>query len=508
VLLDVVAARPDDLALDDLTRRRTWAEELDRATRVGHLLRDEAGIAVGGHAAMLVGNRVEFVELALGALLGGAWITPVNWHLTPDEVAFVLEDSGSRVLFVDPDHEAVGRAAAAQVGGVPVIVVGDELDGLLADSGDGPFPLDGPPGGTMVYTSGTTGRPKGVKRGTQPTLGDQLAFIVRSGQVLGLDGAGPHLVTGPLYHAAPVGFAVMDHHQGAPMVVMPRWDPARTLHLVEERGVRDTHLVPTMFVRLLRLDDDVRARFDPSSLHTVLHGAAPISTAVKRSMIEWWGEVLVEYWGGSEGGVVTVASTADWLAHPGTVGRAVPAYEVLAVDADTHEPVAPGTDGVLYCRHRHTDTVFEYHNDPVKTAGAHLGPGTYTLGDVGSVDAEGYVYLADRASNMIISGGVNIYPAEIEQVLAEHPAVADVAVFGIPDEEWGEQVKAAVELADGVEASPALVDELLAFARGRLAGYKVPRSVDVEAELPRYPTGKLHTRVLRERYWRDHDRRI
>ena len=510
-LLDVVAARPTEVALDDLTRTRTWTELLDRSTRLGHVLRDRFGLAAGEHAAMLMGNRVEFVELATAALLSGTWITPVNWHLTAEEVAFVLEDSGARVVFVDPDFEAVARDAVARTGApVPIVVVGPELEALVAAADASAFDPAGPAGGNLFYTSGTTGRPKGVKRAVAGTLGEQLQALPASGDLLGLDGGGPHLVAGPLYHAAPVGFAVMDLHNGAPMVILPRWDEARALQLVAERRIHNTHLVPTMFVRLLRLPDEVRTAADTSSLHTVLHGAAPIAPSTKVAMIEWWGEVLVEYWGASEGGVVTLVDSADWLAHPGTVGRAIPTHEVFAADPADPEgvPLPPGEVGTLWCRNLRHDRVFAYHNDDAKTAAAFRAPGTYTIGDIGSVADDGYVYLADRASNMIISGGVNIYPAEIEQVLIEHPAVADVGVFGIPDDEWGEQVKAAVELAEGWAPSDELAEELRAFARDRLAGFKVPRSIDFEDELPRYPTGKLYTRLLKERYWADRGRVI
>jgi long-chain acyl-CoA synthetase len=314
-------------------------------------------------------------------------------------------------------------------------------------------------------------------------------------------------VTGPLYHAAPLGYAFIDLQNGATMVIMPRWDELRALALTEDRRIHNSHLVPTMFVRLLRLPEEVRARFDPSSLATVLHGAAPVSVAVKTRMIEWWGPVLLEYWGASEGGVVTTVGSEDWLANPGTVGRAVPSYEVFTTDPDGQRlPV--GEVGTLWCRNTVSNSVFEYHNAPEKTAEAFLEPGTYTIGDIGRVDADGWVYLADRAANMIISGGVNIYPAEIEQVLVEHPAVADAGVFGIPDEEWGESVKAAVELIDGEQASSDLEADILSFARRHLSGYKVPRSIDFEVALPRHPTGKLYTRLLRDKYWQGTERSI
>jgi long-chain acyl-CoA synthetase len=508
VLLDGLArdpdGDPDGLALDDLTRTRSWHELADRATRVGHLLRDEFGIPPGGHAAMIVGNRVEFVELSLGAMIAGVWLTPVNWHLTAEEAAYIIADSQSTVVFADPEYEATARAAARAL---PVVVLGDQLDAALAAAGTDDFDREGVAGGSMLYTSGTTGRPKGVKRATQTTIDRQLGLSRLTGPVVGLDGAGPHLVTGPLYHAAPLGFATIDLLNGAPLVIMPRWDDAQALELIESRQVHNSHLVPTMFVRLLRQPDEVRAAFDPSSLGHVLHGAAPVSVPVKTRMIDWWGPVLVEYWGASEGGVVTMVGSEDWLAHPGTVGRAVPSYEVYAADPEGHRLPADEI-GTLWCHNQVSTKIFEYHNAPEKTASAFLEPGTYTIGDIGRVDADGWVYLADRAANMIISGGVNIYPAEIEQVLIEHEAVADAAVFGIPDEEWGESVKAAIELIEGFEASPELEAAILAFAREHLAAYKVPRSIDFLPELPRHPTGKLYTRLLRDEYWRDTDRSI
>jgi len=507
-LLDLVAADPDAPALDDLERTRTRGELLDRAVRLGRWMLDDGGLEPTGHAAVLMGNRVELLDLLLAAQLSGVWLTAVNWHLTPGEIAYILEDSGSSVLFTDLEHEPAAREAAGLLAGasglpaVEVVVAGPALDALAAGARDEPFPLDGPGGGTMLYTSGTTGRPKGVKRVRSASLGATLATTAASGALLGLDGQGPHLVTGPLYHAAPLGFAAIDLANGAELVIMPRWHEERCLRLIEERSVRNSHVVPTMCVRLLRLPGDVRAAFDPSSLSTVLHGAAPIAPSTKAAMIEWWGPVLTEYWGSTEGGVFTLVDSEAWLTKPGTVGKAIPIYDVFAVDADG-SALPPGEVGTLYTKNKITEEVFEYHQAAEKTAAAHLAPGTFTMGDVGHVDDDGYVFLSDRAANMIISGGVNIYPAEIEQVLIDHPAVADVAVFGIPDDEWGEQVKAAVELTPGLVASPDLEAELIGFARERLAGFKVPRSVDFEDELPRHPTGKLYTRLLRERYWAD-----
>jgi len=502
VIFPRAAAEADAVALDDGVRRRSWSELEDRVWRLAGLLRDELGVGPGEHAALLMENRLEGVELIVAAILAGIWITPINRHLAAAELSYVLADSRARVVFSDARCAAAARAAGAS----ELQLVGETLDARLAERPPTPLDLAGPAGGNMIYTSGTSGRPKGVKRRRPPTLEAALAGARAYGASVGLDGSGPHLVTGPLYHAAPLMFAVYDLLGGAPVVVMPHWDERRFLTLLGERGVHHTHLVPTMFVRLLRLDPAERRAFAAPALQLVLHGAAPIAPTLKRRMIEWWGPLLVEYWGGTEGGVTTLCSSEEWLAHPGTVGRALPAFEVFAVDPRGRR-LPDGEAGLLYSRHRTLTRFFEYHDAPEKTTEAYLDDSTFTLGDVGRVDAEGYVYLTDRYSNLIISGGVNIYPAEIEQVLQEHPAVADVAVFGIPDEEWGESVKAAVELRPGFEPSTALAMELLDFGRARLARYKVPRSVDFESELPRHPTGKLLVRRLKEPYWRGHQRR-
>jgi long-chain acyl-CoA synthetase len=494
---------PAGLALDDGTRRRSWADLDDRVRRWARLLREDLGLAPGDHAAVLLGNRVEGVEAILAAIHAGVWMTPINWHLAPEEIAYVVRDSGARAVFTDAEHEAVARAAGAPA----VLVASDDLERALAAARDDPMPLEGPAGGNMIYTSGTTGRPKGVKRRLPATLGQALAGQQAYARSIACDGSGPHLVTGPLYHAAPLMFAIYDQACGAPILVMPRWDERAALRAIAEREVHHTHLVPTMFVRLLRLPEAERAAFRAPALHTVLHGAAPVSPAVKRRMIEWWGPILYEYWGGTEGGVTTFADSAEWLAHPGTVGRALPHFEVFAVDAEGRR-LPPGEEGALYARHRTTTELFAYHGDPAKTGAAFLDPHTHTLGDVGRVDAEGWVHLTDRSAHVIISGGVNLYPAEIEAVLVEHPAVLDVAVFGIPDEEWGEQVKAAVELAPGFAPSESLAAELIALVRARLAPYKAPRSIDFERALPRTSAGKLYVRRLRDRYWAGRERKI
>lgn len=504
---ELARTRKAALAVDDGTRRRSFGELVDRIERFATFLRHDAGLAPGSHLALLMGNRVEGIELLLGGIFAGLWVTPINWHLAEEEVDYVVGDSGARVLVTDDRFAPLARRVAAKHPGVRVVEVGAELDGILDAVKPRPIDPTGPAGGNMIYTSGTTGRPKGVKRARPASVGAALDGFVRYGRSIGLDGSGPHLITGPMYHAAPLMFAVYDNASGAPILILPRWDDREALDTLVRREVAHAHFVPTMFVRLLRLPEEVRSAFRAPKLRVVLHGAAPISVAVKRRMIEWWGPILVEYWGGTEGGVNTLIDSPDWLAHPGSVGRALPGFEVFAVDEQGRR-LAPGEVGDLYCRSAASAEPFAYHGDPAKTAAAYLEPGVFTIGDVGSVDAEGYVRLADRRSHMIISGGVNIYPAEIEQVLQEHPAVADVAVFGIPDEEWGESVKAAIELRPGESPSAELAAAILAHARSHLAGYKVPRSIDFEPELPRHPSGKLYVRKLRDPYWAGRDRKI
>jgi long-chain acyl-CoA synthetase len=497
MILDVAAMEPDAVALsDDLGTTRSRSELVDRAVRLGHVLRDDLGIDAGGHVAVLCENRVEVFEIYLAAVLSGVWFVPVNGLLAPHEVDYVVRDAGARVVLAEAELSHLVPDE------IPVITIGDDLDRRIRSASDEPFPLDGPPGSRFSYTSGTTGHPKGVKRAVPATVAEMLALQERLGRQVGLDGHGTQLITGPAYHAAIGGYGFFDLCNGAHLHLMRRFDATRTLELISELDVRRTHLVPTMMVRMLRLPEKQRAAFDPSGLDLVLHGAAPISRTVKQSMIDWFGPIITEYWGTSEAGVFTRVDSREWLEHPGTVGRPVTGFEVFAI-GDNGRRVAPGEVGTLYCHTPGIDRPFEYWNAPEKTDDAYLEPGVFSLGDMGRVDSDSWVYLADRATNMIISGGVNIYPTEVEQALLEHPAVIDVAVFGIPDEEWGEQVKAAVELVPDTDAG--VVDDILAFARGRLGRHKVPRSVDVHDTLPRQPNGKLYVRELRDPYWADHD---
>ena len=488
---------PDTLALvDDHGTTRTFAELVDRATRIGRAMH-AAGVPVGGHVGSLTENRAEFFELYLASVLSGIWLVPINGLLAPAEVAYVVGDAALDLVFTEDG------LAGLVPDGVRTVRFGDEYEALVADGDATPFPLDGPAGSRFSYTSGTTGHPKGVKRAIPDTVGAMLEVQRRAGTDVAMTGHGVHLVTGPAYHAAVGGFAFFDLCNGATLQIMGRFDAARTLHLIESESVRRTHLVPTMMVRMLRLADADRQR-DLSSLELVLHGAAPIAPSVKRQMIEWLGPILTEYWGTSEAGVFTRVDSDEWLDHAGTVGRPVTGFEVFAVD-DEGTRLPSGEIGRLYCHTPAKPEPFAYWNAPEKTAAAYLEPGVFTLGDMGHVDDDGWIFLADRATNMIISGGVNVYPAEVEQALLGHPAVVDVAVFGIPDEEWGEQVKAAVEFAAGTSVTD---DELIAFARERLGRHKVPRSIDVHDRLPRQPNGKLYLASLRDPYWAGHERKI
>jgi fatty-acyl-CoA synthase len=387
------------------------------------------------------------------------------------------------------------------------ICVGETLEGferyddVLAAASAAPMD-DEREGREMLYSSGTTGRPKGVRKPVPGTaFGDPAAEPVRVAQGVAALGAAPgavYLSPAPLYHAAPLVYSMSMHRAGATVVVMEHFDPRECLALIERHRVTHAQFVPTMFVRMLRLPEEERKGFDLSSLVFAVHAGAPCPVEVKRQMLDWWGPIIYEYYSGTEGVGNTFITPQEWLSHPGSVGR--PAQECYVVGADD-EVLPPGQTGLIYFS---GGMAFEYHN-PEKTSSVMNGRGWRTLGDIGHLDEDGYLYLTDRQAHMIISGGVNIYPQEAENVLAGHPAVVDVAVIGVPDTEMGEAVKAIVQLVDPAAASPQLAEELLAFCRASLATYKCPRSVDFVTELPRDDNGKLYKRLLRERYWVGHE---
>jgi long-chain acyl-CoA synthetase len=477
---------------------------LSRANQLVHALRGR-GLVAGDGIAALVPNGVAAVELYLAALQAGWYYTPVNWHFTPPEIAYIVRDTGARAFFVHERFTAAGVAAADEAevpadarfsfGSVPGFTPVE----TLREGQPSSLPSDRTAGAAMHYTSGTTGRPKGVRRalsGLDPDLSaDLLTGLLQFFGVTEGD-SNVHLVTSPTYHTAVTMFGGSSLQFGHTLVIMDSWDAEQALGLVQRYRVTNTHMVPTQFKRMLTLPADVRSRYDVSSMRWLIHAAAPCPVPIKRDMIDWWGPCVYEYYAATEGGG-TLVTPEEWLAKPGTVGKAWPGSEVIAVDDDGAE-VPVGTPGTVYMKMGVME--FEYKGDPDKTAASRLRD-YFTVGDIGFLDSDGFLFLCDRKSDLIISGGTNIYPAEIESEIVTHPKVADVAVFGIPDEEWGEQVKAVVQPADGVEPSDELTAEILASLDGRLAKMKWPKSIDYVEELPRDPSGKLLKRKLREPYW-------
>jgi long-chain acyl-CoA synthetase len=502
-------ARPDEPAVTDERGVTTWREFQARVDRLAGALRG-LGLGDGDAIAIHSANRREYFELMAAATHIGLRYVMVNWHWTADELRYVLADSGARAVFSEDAFADVAAEAAVDtpfrigIGEVPGFRPYEEF---LAGGPDG-APAGQVMGWPMIYTSGTTGRPKGVKRRLVTTGAplETMRTVAESfARILSIPEGGRSLLVGPVYHSAQWLWSHVMLCAGRSVVMRRSFDPEETLRLIEEHRITNVHLVPTQFVRLLRLDEETRRGYDLSGLAAVWHGAAPCSPEVKRQMIDWLGPVVYEYYGSTESSVNTIVSSREWLERPGTVGRALPTTEIHVLREDG-SPAATGERGELWFRYTSGDDV-EYWGDPDKTASVHRD-GLFTTGDVGRLDEDGYLFLSDRVIDMIISGGVNIYPAEIEGVLITHPAVRDVAVFGVPDQEYGEQVKAAVELEDGHEPSDALEEELIAFARRTLAGYKAPRSVDFLDALPRTPTGKLYKRLLRDPYWAGQDGRI
>ena len=481
--------------------------ELDeRSTRMAKALRAR-GVGPGDHIAILMENNRPFLEIAWAAQRSGLYYTAINSHLRPAEVQYVLDDSGAKGLIASERMREV--VAGLDLAKVPVRISGvGDLDGFESYddvlAAEDASPLDDErEGREMLYSSGTTGRPKGVRKELPGTaFGDPAAAPVQVAQGIGAFGGGPgsvYLSPAPLYHAAPIVYCMSMHRLGATVVVMEGFDAQRCLELIERHRVTHAQFVPTMFVRMLRLPQEVRERYDTSSLQLAVHAAAPCPVAVKRQMIEWWGPVIYEYYSGTEDIGSTFITPQEWLDHPGSVGRPMSECHIVGEDG---EELPAGQPGVVYFA---GGRPFEYHNDPEKTASVTNDKGWRTLGDIGYLDVDGYLYLTDRQAHMIISGGVNIYPQEAENALAGHPAVADVAVIGVPDPEMGEAVKAVVEASDSAAAGADLEAELLAFCRGELAAYKCPRTVDFVDALPRDPSGKLMKRLLRERYWEGHE---
>ncbi len=509
-------ADPSRPALIDTDGALGWGAFNDRVNRLINGLRG-LGLGAGDLIAIYAGNCRAYYELMAAAGHAGILFVPVNWHFTPEELAYVIDNSESKLLIADAQLIGNARAAVARRetptlqhcigigGGAPGFV---DYEAFVAAA-----PNDEPEGqilgGPMFYTSGTTGRPKGVRSASHngpPPLETLDMMSAGLSGMLSIPPDGVTLICGPVYHSAQWAFSYLPLIAGSTVVMRHRFDAAEVLELIDRYAVTNVHLVPTQFHRLLSLEDAVKARFDGGSLQAVWHGAAPCPPDVKRRMIEWWGDVVFEYYGSTEGSIVTTATATEWRERPGTLGKATAMVEIrIVTDDGTVAP--PGVSGQIYVRNR-IGTDFEYHKEPNKTAQVHLEPGVFTFGDIGYLDADGYLFMSDRKIDMIISAGVNIYPAEIEAVLMAHPIVADAAVFGIPNDEFGEEVKGAVQLKPGPSASEVLERELIAHCKTHLAGYKAPRSIDFVEDFPRHETGKLYKRLLRDKYWEGTGRRI
>lgn len=478
----------------------SFSELNARSNQLAHRFR-AAGLNRGDHVALFMENQIHYMEVVWAAMRSGLYLTAINSYLTPGEVSYIVEDCGAGAFITSKAKaETVGQVEFSDRVATRLMVGGSAPGFDSYEEAIASFPktniADESTGTLMLYSSGTTGRPKGVKRAL-PTVvpGEPDPSIVPFKTLYDFRDDMVYLSPAPMYHAAPLAYSLWAQMYGGAVVIMERFDPLEALALIERYGVTHSQWVPTMFVRMLKLSEEQRARHDLSSLEVAIHAAAPCPVPVKHQMIAWWGPKLYEYYAGTEGNGSTIINSHEWLKKPGSVGRTTVA-KLHILDEDFNELPA-GSEGTIWFS---GGGDFEYHNAPEKNAESHRTGGLSTLGDVGYVDEDGYLFLTDRKAYMIIAGGVNIYPREIEDILVTHPAVADVAVFGIPNDDLGEEVKAVVQPVDMAAAGPELAAELLAFCGQHLARFKVPRTLDFEAELPRLPTGKLYKRILRDRY--------
>lgn len=513
----LAAEDPDRIAVIDPDENpHTAGDLLAACNQVAHGLR-ALGLGNGDVVAMVVPNGIEMLELYLAAMQIGLYVTPINHHLVGPEIAHILADSGAKAFVAHGRFATECATAVAEVGfpaDASFCIPGDEGETIpgfrayaeLKDGQPTTLPDDRTTGNPMHYTSGTTGKPKGVRRGLFEIDPDDMATLV--GGFLQMFGVAPHdgsvhLVGSPLYHTAVLLCTGCSLALGHQVVLMDRWTPEGMLQRIDTYGITSSHMVPTQFHRMLALPQEVRDRYDCSSTRTMIHAAAPCPPEIKRRMLEWWGNSIWEYYAATEGGG-SIVSAEEWLERPGTVGRAWPSSELRILDEQFNE-LPPGEVGTVYMALGMAD--FEYKGDAAKTSESRRD-GFFTVGDVGLLDEDGYLFLRDRKSDMIISGGVNIYPAEIESVLLTHPKVGDAAVFGIPHPDWGEEIKAVIEPAEGIAPDDALRADLQEFCQGRLARYKQPKTIDFVAELPRDPNGKLYKRKLRDPYWENQERAI
>jgi len=509
--LQLIEENPDKPAfyMADTGQMVTRLQLEEGANQCAHMLR-EMGMKNEDNIAIFMENRPEFIEICKGAERSGLFYTAISTHLNLSDAEYIIKDSGAKILFTSA---AMGKVASELEETIPDdvvrIVVGGELDGFESyeDKRNGyptePIP-DQAAGRDMLYSSGTTGRPKGVV-----TLPEELPYGDIPASYLGLimlfqfTEEAIYLSPAPLYHSAPLRFTLLTLRLGGTVVIMTKYDSQQSLELIEKYKVTHSQWVPTMFVRMLKLPDSERTKYDLSSHQVAIHAAAPIGIEVKEKMIDWWGKILIEYYAGTEGNGLCAIGSEDWLNHKGSVGPCFIGAPKIVDEAGNELP--QGEVGTIYFA---DGNEFEYLNDPDKTAASRHKEGWTTLDDVGYLDKDGFVYLTDRISNMIISGGVNIYPQESENLLVMHPKVLDAAVIGVPHEEFGEEVKGVVQPRDMADSGPELEQELLDYCRANLSKIKCPVSIDFEAELPRTPTGKLLKRLLKDHYWKDQGRRI
>lgn len=475
----------------------------ERSNQIAHLLRD-LGLKRGDHIAILLENHASFLQITWAAHRSGLYYSAISHRLQADEVAYIVKDCGARVLFTSQTQLPVAEKLLGRLPAVEALFLVDGEHGRFRNLNHAVENLpvtsiaDESPGADMLYSSGTTGKPKGIKVPLPETSLETPGALFNLLKVLYMtpESEMRYLSPAPLYHAAPLRYCMSFLATGSTCVIMEKFEPERYLQLVQQYRITHSQLVPTMFVRMLKLPQEVRTRYDLSSLVCAVHAAAPCPVQVKEQMLQWWGPVIHEYYAGTEGMGFCTINSQEWLQHKGSVGRAILGEVKIVDDADQELPV--GEIGTVYFAN---GLPFEYHNDPAKTRSATNSKGWTTLGDVGYLDDEGYLYLTDRKAYMIISGGVNIYPQEAEDVLITHPKVADVAVFGVPNEEFGEEVKAVVQPVSMVDANAEFAQELMEYCRSQLSHIKCPRSIDFERELPRHPTGKLYKRLLKDRYW-------
>jgi long-chain acyl-CoA synthetase len=505
VVAHVAARHPDRLAVASPFGNRTFGELNARINQLARLFRQH-GLRQGDAIAVVLKNRPAFIETYLASLRSGLRFTPVNFHSTAEEAGYVINDCEARAVVYDGSLTTAVEALTHAPDVRLKLMAGGAAPGFIefdaAIEGFATQDIEDPVRGTqMLYTSGTTGRPKGVFRRQQPVA--RSASQTAASWDLHRDLC---LCTGPAYHAAPLAFNIAAPlSSGVGVVLMDKWDAEETLRLIEAHKITHTHMVATMFHRLLHLPEEVRNRYDLSSLRFVLHGAAPTPVHEKQAIIDWFGPIVYEYYAATEGGGNFFVTPQEWLAKPGTVGRSTTPEGTRILD-DDHNEVAQGVTGTIYFKAPEVGR-FEYFKAPEKTAQSYRGD-WFTLGDMGYLDADGYLFLNGRNAETIISGGVNIYPQEIDSQLLDHPAVLDVCTIGVPNEEWGEEVKSVVQLDDGHAPSDALAAELIQFARSRLPAFKTPRSIDFVTELPRLSSGKIQRRLVRAPYWAGRARQI